>query len=310
MQAKLRNRLVLAFILAFPFAVLLACFLFDHGDIFALPPLPPLPNPNGYTDLVKAGEMVSGTDNYEKMDQSQLRELVSKNAAALALAREALSNQCAVPLQFSTNYMEAHLEGELSGLKRLAQVLIAEGRLAEMENRPADAARSYLDAVHFANESARGGVLIDALVEIAIEHLGTSHLEELAPKLNAATSRQVVTELEALDSQRQTWPNITLQEQTWSRRTFPELRNEFARILEHRILEADFQNAETKFNAQVRRTRQLMMDLAAHAYELEKGRPPVLVSNLVPDYLKTIPLDPLTGANLVFTNQVSPLLDR
>ena len=42
--------------------------------------------------------------------------------------------------------------GDLASLKSLARVLAEEGRLAEMENRYSDAARSYLDASRFGNE--------------------------------------------------------------------------------------------------------------------------------------------------------------
>jgi len=44
-------------------------------------------------------------------------------------------------------------------------------------------------------------------------------------------------------------------------------------------------------------TRQLLIDLAARAYELDKGQSPANVADLVPDYLKAIPQDPFTGTN-------------
>ena len=45
----------------------------------------------------------------------------------------------------------------------------------------------------------------------------------------------------------------------------------------------------------------LLIDLAARAYELEKGKPPTGVADLVPDYLKAVPQDPFTGTNLVYS---------
>jgi hypothetical protein len=50
-----------------------------------------------------------------------------------------------------------------------------------------------------------------------------------------------------------------------------------------------------------RQTLVLMTDLAARAYELDHGAPPKEIADLVPAYLKTIPLDPTTGTNLVFS---------
>jgi len=59
------------------------------------------------------------------------------------------------------------------------------------------------------------------------------------------------------------------------------------------------QKGEERFNKQRMKLRQLTIDLAARAYELDKGKPPATVNDLVPDYLKTIPQDPLTGTNIV-----------
>jgi competence protein ComGC len=61
------------------------------------------------------------------------------------------------------------------------------------------------------------------------------------------------------------------------------------------------QQAEQRFNKQVAQTRQLLIDLAARAYELDKGHRPANLNDLVPDYLKAIPQDPLTGTNMTYT---------
>ena len=70
------------------------------------------------------------------MKLEELRKLVAKNSDALQAARANLQEDCAVPLQFSQDYVSRHLP-ELADFKRLAQAFVAEGRLAEMENRPA-----------------------------------------------------------------------------------------------------------------------------------------------------------------------------
>ena len=132
--------------------------------------------------------------------------------------------------------MSNHLD-ELAGFKRLARAFAREGRLAEMENRTGDAAKSYLDTIRLGNESARGGVLIDELVGIAIEAIGTSHLQKLVDQLDAKTCRETAAALETLDSQRQTWNEVMQQESDWSRRTFPGLRNELIRLMTRKFIE-------------------------------------------------------------------------
>jgi hypothetical protein len=44
----------------------------------------------------------------------------------------------------------------------------------------------------------------------------------------------------------------------------------------------------------------LLIDLAARAYELDKGHRPANLADLVPDYLKAVPQDPFTGTNMVY----------
>jgi hypothetical protein len=117
-----------------------------------------LPNPNGYDDLIRAGAMVQGDlSAYPIMEHDTLASMVATNSDALAAARLGLSRKCSAPTdQLITNTMPV---SNLVGLKRLAQLFAAEGRLAEMDGRFADATRSYADAVRLGNESSRGGGL-------------------------------------------------------------------------------------------------------------------------------------------------------
>jgi hypothetical protein len=299
MTNKTRNWLIVLFVLALPFAVFLGCLIFMSAE--PLPPVPPLPNPNGYDDLVKAGEMAdTNTGEFYEMQPEELRRLVAKNSAALQAARTSLQEDCAVPLQFSENYTSRHLS-ELADYRRLAQAFVAEGRLATMENRPRDALKSYLDAIRLGNKSAHGGVLINQLVGTAIEVMGVSHLQELVDQLDAKSCHETAATLETLDAQRQTWKEVIQQENAWSRRTFPGIKYRLGELVMSSSLKKARQGAKRTFEQQQQKTRQLLVDLAAHAYELDKGRAPASVADLVPDYLKAIPQDPLTGTNLVYS---------
>jgi hypothetical protein len=299
MTVRTRNRLIALSIIAAPFVFFLGLLLF--WDAEPLPPIPPLPNPNGYEDLVKAGAMADdNTGDYYEMKLEELRRLVAKNSDALQAARTGLQEDCAVPLQFSENYMSQHLS-ELADYKRLAQAFVAEGRLAEMENRPGDAAKSFLDAIHLGHKSAHGGILIDQLVGTAIEAMGVSQLQKLVDQLDAKMCHETAATLETLDSQRQTWDEVMQQERDWSRRTFPGLGNELGRLISRNSLNKAFLKAEQRLDNQESKTRQLIIDLAARAYELDKGHPPASATDLVPDYLKAVPQDPFTGTNMVYS---------
>jgi hypothetical protein len=298
MTNKARNWLMV--LLTIPVAAILAVtVLLIFNAARPLPPIQPLPNPNGYDDLVKAGEMAAiETGDFNETKLEDLRTQTAKNSAALQAARTSLPEDCAVPLQFSQNWAGQHLP-ELANFKRLAQAFVAEGLLAAMENRPDDAVKSYLDTIRLGHKSARGGVLIDQLVGTAIEAMGVSYLQKLVDQLDAKTCRETAATLETLDAQRQTWNEVMQQERVWSRRAYPGIKYRWTELVMSSSLKKAHQAGERKFNGQEKKTRQLIIDLAAHAYVLENGHRPASVANLVPDYLKAVPKDPVSGANLV-----------
>jgi hypothetical protein len=303
MTSKKRKWLLIFFVLVPAALVLSIAVPLIFQTLQPLPPIPPLPDPNGYDALVRAGALVSAdTGRFEQMNLAELKNLAASNAPALALAAAGLSNQCRVTTRFSKTYLDTdHHFVELSACKNLAQALVAEGRRAEMENRPGAAAQFYLTAFQLGNESARGGLLIDQLVGTAGERTGTAALEKILGRLDAQALLETVARLETLDAQRQTWPEVMQQELAWSRRTFPGLRDRFAAMMMANSLKKNFDRAGEKFAEQQRRTRQLMVQFAARAYELDKGRPPASLRELVPAYLKVIPQDPFTGTNMVFS---------
>ena len=298
MTKKTRNWLIA--LLSIPAVVVIAVvglLIFDAAR--PLPPIQPLPNPNGYDDFVKAGEMLpENVSDYNEMNQQKLRALVETNSMALQLARTGLQKECRVTLDYSPT-LGTHFS-QLMDMKRLAQALAAERRLAEMENRSGDAVKSYLDAIRLGNKSARGGILIDQLVGIAIEAIGTSYLQKLIDQLDTKSCRESATTLETLDAQGQTWNEVIQQEQAWARRAYPRVGYQLTALMMHNTLKKAYQSAEQKFKKQEMKTRQLLIDLASRAYELDKGHRPANLSDLVPDYLKAIPQDPLTGKNMVY----------
>lgn len=298
MTVRTRNRLIAFSIIAAPFVFLLCLVLFWKAE--PLPPVPPLPNPNGYDDLAKAGNMVSNDfDNCWEFSSAKLRGLITKDTEAFQIARTGLQQECRVPLDYSPT--SSALLDKLQSIRYLAFAFEAEGKLAEMENRTNDAIESYLDLIRLGNASARGGIIIDQQVGIAIESLGVEQLQKLAHQLDAKSCRETSATLETLDSQRQTWDEVMQQERNWSHRTFPGIRHEFVRLTERNSMQKLYQDIEQQFDERRRKTRQLIINLAARAYELDKGHRPASVADLVPDYLKTIPQDPFTGTNMVYS---------
>jgi hypothetical protein len=181
--------LLFALVVVFLLATLTVLFLL----VGRTSPAPPLPNPNGYDDFLKAAAVLTGdVGNASALDHDGLKALVSTNSESLRLLRLGLTRGCSLPTESAMTNISGLLS-DLANLKSLVRLLEEEGRLAEMENRYGDAAHSYVDAIRFGNEISRGAFIINRLVGIACEAIGENPLAKLVPKLKRRTITLVTT---------------------------------------------------------------------------------------------------------------------
>jgi hypothetical protein len=268
-------------------------------------PARPLPNPNGYDDFVKAGQIVQ-SNNYDyytiSMDMlpahlPQLEALVVSNSAALKLVRAGLGKECREPIEYSHEY-EARFMTELPSFKEVAHMLCIEGNAALLGNQPDKAADIYLDGVRFSAQSCRGGVMISKLVGVACERIVQRPLSALLPQLSdPAECHKIASVLETVDQQEESASDVLDQERIWSRKV-GGLTGEIATLVNFRAERAVEARFISKVQAVQLDRRKLMINAAARAYELEKGKLPQSIAELVPDYLKAVPKDPVTGKDL------------
>jgi len=258
-----------------------------------------LPNPNGYDNFVSAGSAVDGSvGDYPTLDRAALAALVSTNAEALRLLRIGLKRRCTLPVDLSvTNDML--VISQLGGMKRLAQLLAAEGRLRQMENRTADAAQSYMDIVRLGNEISRGGFLISRLVGVSCESIGCSRLAKVGPELQARDARLIVTELEHLDANHISWAEVERNERRFTRSHLNPF-NLIPWLIAWRQTHQVMERAETKHKLVIAHERLLAGELALRCYQSEKVGVPVRLDDLVTNYLSKVPEDPFTQRPMIY----------
>jgi hypothetical protein len=256
------------------------------------PPSPPLPNPNGYDDLLKAGQALVGKlFDADQFDHNGLRALVATNAEALRILRVGLSRSCAGPTD-ATN--------TVAGMRSLALLLAAEGRLAELENRTADAARSYLDAIHLGSEVSRGGSIINRMVGIACEAIGCLPLVKLLPSLTCEQMRPILTELKRIDENIVRWPEVLENENRFARAAMRKQPNPVPWVLEFWQVRNIRKAAATEHDLAAARLRLLFTELALRAYKCDHGSGPTDLANLVPNYLRRLPTDPFSSHPFIY----------
>lgn len=259
-----------------------------------------LPNPNGYDDLLRAGQAVTGKiDGASDLDHDALRALVGTNAEALRLLRVGLGHRCAVPTDAEiANF--ANISRDLVGLKSLAKVLSAEGRLAEMETRPADAARSYIDAMRLGTEMSRGGLMINRLVGIACEGTGGILLVKLLPKLDCEQLRPLIAELEKIDDNTVPWNEVLRGENRFERAQLGNFPNPIKLVADLWHARDIRRALKERHDLAAAHLRLLMVELGLRVYRCDQGSGPGNLRQLVPKYLQRVPIDPFSGKALVY----------
>lgn len=129
----------------------------------ASPPTAVLPSPNAYDEYVAATALLTpdaplpGQNN--RTPQNQRRQILAKNRTALARLRRGFAHAYQNPPLISFTQDTP----ELTNFRRLAGLLIEEGKLAEAQGRLQDAADSYLDCLRLGCEVPQGGSLRHAM---------------------------------------------------------------------------------------------------------------------------------------------------
>jgi hypothetical protein len=261
-----------------------------------------LPVPNGYDDFIQAGgDVVGDVGNYSALDHDHLAALVSTNAEPLRRLRLGLTRKCLMPMDpapGNTAYIT-----NLASMKRLVQLLAAEGRLHELENQPDQAARSYVDAIRFGNEMSRGGFILTRLVGVACEAIGCTPLTRIAPKLSPAAARAVLQDLDKLDASRVTWREVGQNERRFMRIQMRVHPNPIMWVMAWWQSRQTIQRAESRHKTIVASERLLTVELALRCYLADQGHLPERLGDLTTNYLSHVPEDPYSPQPLSYRAQ-------
>lgn len=265
-----------------------------------------LPDPNGYDDLMKAAEplQVAAEPDLDTATSQQLQAFLTGYRDVLDTARTGLDRECVVPLKYSTS--DVFDVGGAQGLRALARAFLAEGKLAEMNARPAEAAESYLDIIRLAQAGSRGGLLIDWLVGEALIGIAVDALTGLRETLTPDQCHELIDTLETLNANRERPEDVLARDQLWERIVFgwkAQLMHSLSMIAgSESDLRALLESIENRHQAEL---RLLICGLALRSYSVENGQPPEKLADLVPEYLAEVPEDLYSGKPLVYRREAA-----
>jgi hypothetical protein len=296
-------------------AVILCFFLWSAlsgPGLGAVRPLesPPIPDPNGYDDVLEAGRAIEKSGNTGrsldliKGDPASYAPVVEANRESLARARQGLDKSFQVPVVYDIDYIINVLMRDVGSIRGgVARALTAEGRLAAKEARWDDAVHSYVDLIRLGAALSRRVPMIAYLASIAVESTGLHHLRDVRANLSPEQCRRAIELLEESDRNRVRAPDVALCETQFmnaNTRKMGILASISMKVsgMGARAIAQNVSILERSENRQNAARRLLLADLAIRVYHQEHGQDPPDLNALVPTILKAVPIDPYTNRPL------------
>jgi hypothetical protein len=274
----------------------------------AFPPRIPdvaLPEPNGYDDLLAASMTLEkrlrdqGTSlpALWKEPSEQVIAFRASNRsiwnAALQEVHAAIQRPSQVPLHY-----RAIEYGRHESMDDLASALRIEGKAAASEGRFPDAIRCFTDIIRLGRAAGRGGLVIDWLADSSIQRIGIEQFHHLARTLDAAQCRIAIRALAAEDKEREPFEDVWARERVWGARSLGWSGRLYMLIGRDRQRRRHLWGTTPKYAPA--ELRIAMAELAVQAYARDHGALPNQLSQLVPEYLPAVPVDPLTDRPPVY----------
>ncbi|MEL6105180.1 MAG: hypothetical protein AAFU85_04055 [Planctomycetota bacterium] len=288
------------------FAVLVMAIVLPPAIVFAHlmnpTPIPSLPSggKDGWQDLVAAAKMVesldgSGTiDNFDLAPSAELESVVETLVPAYERFNDGLRAGTWIPLDYEVK----EFDGELfTGQRRFTRFLLSRGRLAKERREFAAAAEDYAKAIEYGFAVRRGGLMVHSLVGTACSGMAISCLCDCRGKLSPAVCLELIPALDKIETSAETESAIILRDRAWEQRAYG-WHGHLKQLLEQWTVPESERGNHSMFIDICRRERAeirlLRVEFALEARRFEEGTLPATLSELVPQYLPEIPLDPFT----------------
>jgi len=271
----------------------------------AFPPFipPPLPQPNGYDDLLRAAEMLAPrTGWYSEVDEEELAAIVEHNRPALALAREALEKECAVPLDWSADETwlgNVHLP-QMGKSREVARAFAAEALLAHRNGDTQSAIDLGFDSIRLGQAAAKGGLAVDWMVGQAVFAMGLHTLRDQVEQLSRGDCQNLLNDLLMLETVFELPVEISRREQAFFRATHGQLVGSYYQVLLRSQTEQTLEMLKQMERTYSAIREILQAHLAIRLFQLDESRLPKSLDELVPKYLQSVPQDPFATGSLTY----------
>jgi hypothetical protein len=217
-------------------------------------------------------------------------EIARGNRSELDKVPAALKLEGAAGIETTRGWEDRHAV-HVAKLKRLAVALGIGSRARALEGKTNEAALDLAYIVLLGEAMAKGGLKLDSLNGFAVEMVGAALLGSQARSIDAGGCRSAARLLESAERRRERPEKILETEWKWR-----DARFGLIAWTDRTVRAAEGRDFVERYNKAARKTRRLFLRLAARACELDTGKAVAQPGLLVPDYLDSVPLDPVSGA--------------
>lgn len=299
------GRRLVKFCIVFVLLLLMACPAYFLVRVLNPTPFPQvtLPDPNGYDDLAAAGEMINSgspilNTSVEPQSTDELAAEIAKFSSTYDRIRLGLSRPCqATDFAHAANSVESWQTlplPEIQSLRAAARALMREAELAQQQGRFRDAADISIENMRLGHATARGGLLVDYLVGIAIEGIGQSTLYPAITNLDADSCRDLTAAIEQVDQSREPLADVSARDRIWSEHACGWYSH-FGVVLQDLTTGSsdwDQHIGDWSLPRMQAANRLIVVELGLRRYQLAHASPPESLEQLVPEFLDRIPIDP------------------
>ena len=265
---------------------------------------PPLPSPNGFDSLLRAAQMLhTRTGFYDEMSAEELESVVEHNAPALEIARQALTLECGVPIDWTWNPAakgpNPALLDQVQAMRALARGFGAEIRAKLSAGDASGAMQSGIDTYRLGVECNRGGLIVGHLVGIAIRSKAIDELRS-ALRQDPNLREEILTELLPLLETNEPGEEVIQRETDYIVSASTGLMGWFIVRQTEPLRESAIKAFRQTEKRGLATQRLFVLHLALKKFHEENGSWPTSLSQLSPNLIQEVLVDPYSQSSFIY----------
>jgi hypothetical protein len=247
---------------------------------------------------VTLSEMMSTTDPVQQAKAAELGDLYNEGRR--------LSRQPGhVPFEVNDRSNDLKLS-EMQAVRGLARAWYAEGNSLAKQGDLRGAAAFHESTIDVGAIFGKRGLIVHSMVGSALEGFGIAGLTSVRWELPPEVAKSVLTRLGEVDRDREAYEAVAQRDRQWVRAS-SAWRSRFAMAIETWGRAGTTHPGESDFGFVFQqrdaKLRLLIADLAVRLHRGEHGSLPADLRELVPRYLPSVPIDPFSGAPIIYRPQ-------